>query len=536
MIRPCFPNGLKPRRITTGPLVLWRSDIGAGVIARPDGTVLVEVDDAYDIDAGPDGLLVISGRPGRPMRRFQIEHGDSTELEPLEALDFDGEAVAIAPNGRIGFTTDTVAGIGWTSGSAARHMRDGTITSYRFDSGNYRTRWGRVLMDGCLPAGTSVGLRFITTDSDDPGDPIPASPPDRGHVAVPHAELTPPLPPQYLLDEVAGTEYRQLYRRPASSALTPDPWATAPDFVTYDTPVRAAPGRYLWVQILLHGTERVSPRVAAIRIERPGHALLGNLPRSWSRDAGPADFLQQLLAPAEGMVHELDQQAAHRERLLSARATPTEALSWLASLAGLALDKRWSEAASRTLIAEAYQLFRRRGTAATLVRILEIFLGYPPTVIEQWQLRGLGGAVLGTRPLGQGQYAAPALGGSAELHRNAGAVHLNRQQRFDVSVAHRFHCADPRHAHSDEHRSVVEQNPCRSPPRTHPGRDLRAGQRECRLGTQLRVGLSSYVGAPRNRLRAQLGGVSVASDSVLGEAADGSRVGETTTVGKVRVG
>ena len=125
----------------------------------------------------------------------------------------------------------------------------------------------------------------------------------------------------------------------------------------------------------LTGTERVTPRVRAMRVERPGHALLRALPRAWSRDDGDADFLQRFLAPAEGMLHELDERAAQRAVLVDPQATPQEALPWLASFAGLVLDRRWPGSARRGLIAEAYPLYRRRGTKAALTRILEIYLG-----------------------------------------------------------------------------------------------------------------------------------------------------------------
>ena len=64
--------------------------------------------------AGPAGY----GPDCTFQRRFQLDGDSVIELEPVEALGYDGGAVAVAPNGRIAFTT--AAGYGWTSGSAAR--------------------------------------------------------------------------------------------------------------------------------------------------------------------------------------------------------------------------------------------------------------------------------------------------------------------------------------------------------------------------------------------------------------------------------
>ena len=149
LVRPCYPVGLIARRVAPGPLVLWRAQDGSGAVARPDGTVLVELADPTDLAVGPDGLLVVGVRPGGPLRRFQLDGNSAIELEPLEALGYDGGAVAVAPNGRIAFTT--AGGYGWTSGSAARFVPEGRVLTYRLDSGSYLTRWGRLFLDACLP-------------------------------------------------------------------------------------------------------------------------------------------------------------------------------------------------------------------------------------------------------------------------------------------------------------------------------------------------------------------------------------------------
>ena len=178
LVRPCYPTGLVAHRVASGPLVLWRAQDGSGAVTRPDGTVLVELADPTDLDVSPDGVLVVGTRPGSPLRRFQLDGDSAIELEPVEALGYDGGAVAVAPNGRIAFTT--AAGYGWTSGSAARFVPEGRVLTYRLDSGSYLTRWGRLFLDACQPPGTRLGVRFVTTDDDAVLDPTPASPPARG--------------------------------------------------------------------------------------------------------------------------------------------------------------------------------------------------------------------------------------------------------------------------------------------------------------------------------------------------------------------
>ena len=534
LVRPCYPPGLKPYRITSGPVVLWRARDGRSAAARPDGTVLIQLTAATDLDLGPDGLLVVGVAAGAALRRFQLDtqHGSASvaELEPAEALDYDGGAVSIAPSGRIGFTT--AAGFGWTSGSAARHATSGSVVSYRLDSGAYRTRWGRLFLDACLPPGTAAGVRFVTTDDDVVLDPVDPRPPDRGARAVPDPEATPPLAPVHLLD-VAAPE-SAVFRRPTGSERPWLPAAGTDRVETYETPVLAAPGRYLWIQLLLHGTEQVSPQVRTIRVERPGHALLTALPRAWSRDDEDASFLQRLLAPAEGLLHELDERAARRAVLVNPRAVPSEALTWLAGFAGLVLDLRWPEDARRALIEEAYPLYRRRGTAAALIQILALYLGRPPTLIENWQLRGLAGAVLGIRP---GSATAPDVAGSAAQTGSLGRYLIGGPKPGLTSYsasAHRFTLLVAGQL-TGEQRSVVQDILDHHRPAHTLAEvcELGAGMR---IGDRLRVNLTSYVGPGTGWDPAVVGQVQIGGNGVVGLPAVGSRVADTAVVGQVRVG
>ena len=113
----------------------------------------------------------------------------------------------------------------------------------------------------------------------------------------------------------------------------------------------------------------------ALRIERPGHRLLDELPRAWSRDDAPA-FRPRFLAPGEGLLLELDERAAQRDLLLT-RVTPHEVLGWLAWFPGLVLDRRWPEPSRRLLVADAFDLFRIRGTRGSLDGFCDSSAGTP---------------------------------------------------------------------------------------------------------------------------------------------------------------
>ena len=343
-------------------------------------------------------------------------------------------------------------------------------------------------------------------------------------------QVTPPLPPIHLL---AGAPPEvSLYRRPTGSER---PWLRfmdGDDLETYECPVAAAPGRYLWVELVLHGTGRSSPRVRALRVERPGHTLLTALPRSWSRAEDDASFLFRLLAPAEGVLHDLDEWAAERAVLVNPQGAPSSALDRPAGFAGAG--------AGPALAGGRPAHSRRRGAAvprrppAEADRTLEIYLGYVLTLVERWQLRGLAGAVLGTRP---GSVRPPSIGGSAAETGSLGRFSIGGASPTGTTYAasaHRFTLVVRGNLGTEE-RAVVQRILDLQRP-AHTLVDVCELGDGMRIGERLRLDLTAYVGPGADGHPAVLGQVQVGADGVVGQAVTGSRLDESAAVGRVRVG
>jgi phage tail-like protein len=531
--QPCYPWDLRPARIAVRGglvLVLWSTvtddrNIEA-VVCRPDGSLDLHLPGATDLDVGPDGTVVVARAPGQPFRRWELRQEQWIEIEPLRAEGYDGGAVSVAPNGRVAYTTSEARWPGWTwtSGSAATFAASGEVRTYRLDSGSYRTRWGRVFLEGCVPAGASVSLRFVTSDEDDVVDPLERERPDRG--GLPPAAGGPPLPSQELLDGLS--EPSALFER------TTPPWPGEPAGTVYETPVRAAAGRYLWVVARLTGTAHATPRITALRVEAPGHRLDRALPSTWTAAEGDAAYLQRFLAPAEGLLHDLDSRAAARSVLVDPTATPDEALAWLGSFVGVALDARWPEDARRELVASAVDLFRIRGTVGCLERILRLYLRLPLVVVENWRLRGLGGGVLSAPPTGP---RPPAVGAGTPLAGQLGRFAVGGLEAGKdgyTSTAHRFTVLVGTELGQDW-LDVVQHIVDTFKPAHTLGEICQLGN-GMRLGSSTRIGLSSFVGPSAAWGPAVVGRVDVGGDGIVGTPAAGSRLDETSHVGKVLVG
>ncbi|MFC3744983.1 phage tail protein [Paractinoplanes deccanensis] len=522
------PAGAEPSRVALlpdgTPVVLWHTPDGAGWQAVA-GRAAEPVGGASDIAVDATGAVVVAPCPSptgaRPaaLRRLLPAAGGWTRTLPLDAAGYDGSGIVATGDGRVGYWT--AAGFRLAARGRVRYAKDGTCVTYRLDSGQPRNRWGRIILDGCLPPGTDCRVAAVTSD-DDFETGLPPAPADPA-ACEPGPGKTPPLPPDGLAPTgpaVAGAVHR---RRDA-----PTPWwrPAAHDPVdVFEAPVTAPPGRYLWISLRLTGDGSSTPSVRALRVERQAHDLVRRLPAVFAEGLADPSFLDRYLAIFDSLLYDLDQRAARRDVLLDPAATPVEALPWLASFAGLVLDDRWPEAARRRLLAEIVPLYRRRGTAGALTRYLELLLGRAPILVEHFRLRGLaprpGGDPLTSRRAVVGfgfrlgdTAGTGAAGQGAEAHRFTVVVPQPLSAEQDAAVRHVLDTERP--AHTAYELCTVD-----------------AGMR---AGSGLHVGLTSLVG-PTGAMTPLVVGASVATAGTVlggagsGLAVEGARLDRTARVG-----
>jgi len=307
-------------------------------------------------------------------------------------------------------------------------------------------------------------------------------------------------------------------------------------FETYEAPVLAAPGRFLWVTLELHGTGRASPRVRSLRAEHPSHDLLRRLPKTFSRDERIAAFLRRYLSLFDGALGELESRADARAILLDPHAAPEEVLPWLASFLGLALDERWPLPARRQLIAETPQLWRARGTVAGLSRFLELYLGRAPVIVEHYRLRGLGGALLTDEQ--SSLFAGAVVGANLRV---GGAVGRPGDEPLSGDAASAFET----HAHRftvlvpgvlDVNGMDVVRDVLEAHRPAHTVVEICTVASGMRVGIGLHVGLLAAIGRTGGFRTLQLGASRVGRDGIVGRPAAGAVLGVDSLRDGMRVG
>jgi len=477
-------------------------------------TDLVFQDDA----AGP--ILVLSRLPGDDFLRYRVSEQARDELPPLTATAYDGRGIVCTPDGRVAYWT--AKGLRYAVAARLKYLDTGRVTTFRLDSGDFYTTWGRIFLDACIPAGTDLRLHCVVADEppDDPG--LPRTPPaNLGSMVITRPDLSPPMIPLSLVPESVDD---RVYRRDTGPE---QPWvrfAADDAFRTYEAPILSGPGRYLWVTVELRGNTRATPRLRSIRAEYPAHDYLRRLPKTYSRDEHIADFLLRYLAMVEGELGDWEARSITRRALVEAKSAPDEILPWLAGFLGLVLDERWSAPVRRQLIAQATWLFRFRGTVPGLLRFLQISTQGPAVIVEKFRLRGHGAAKLGD-PGPTGSILGTFQIGGSVSDLTGGSPGGTSDDAFETH-AHRFTVLLQQSLDADQTDMVQHLLDVHRP--AHTLVEVCTVGAGMRVGLGLLVGLTSMIGRSDGFTRFQVGSSVLGRGAILGRALAGVIPGAST--------
>jgi len=172
-------------------------------------------------------------------------------------------------------------------------------------------------------------------------------------------------------------------------------------------------------------------------LESP-HRLGERLPALYQTD----DFAQRLMSAFDAVLAPLLSSLDNRSAYFDPSLAPEDFVEWLAGWLGLRLDENWSVDRRRTLVAEAGDLFRWRGTRRGLAGYVAVYTGEPPDINDS------GGVAWSTTP-GAALPGTGASGVTVRVRRQADQTIDSRQveavvrEAIPAHVAFRVEVVDP---------------------------------------------------------------------------------------------
>lgn len=109
--------------------------------------------------------------------------------------------------------------------------------------------------------------------------------------------------------------------------------------------------------------------------------LINYLPDIY-RNSTADRFMERFLGLFESIWLPIEYTVDNFDIYLDPRTAPKEFLPWLAQWFDMSIDISSNEQQLRTFLHEAHTIFACRGTKKALIRVLEIFTGYSPEIIE----------------------------------------------------------------------------------------------------------------------------------------------------------
>jgi phage tail-like protein len=147
---------------------------------------------------------------------------------------------------------------------------------------------------------------------------------------------------------------------------------------------REKTGRYLWLKIIFSTfDESVTPSVTQMQVLYPRNSYLRYLPAIYQENPVNKDFLERFLSIFETVFYDIETRISKISNYFDLDAPESKNfLSWLATWLNLALEEEWNEDRKRKFIQEAYSLYKLKGTPKGIEKLIEIYTGKKPIIIE----------------------------------------------------------------------------------------------------------------------------------------------------------
>ena len=187
----------------------------------------------------------------------------------------------------------------------------------------------------------------------------------------------------YMIDEVISDRKIDLREKAVMfSRLESKRISGAHDILLHDVK-----GQYLWIYVELLGTSERSGVINDVRLYLPADSWIDRLPDIYRKSDAGSRFLERYLAIFQTLYEEVEYDIDCIADRFDPESAQSGFLEWLAEWLDIADRSMWSEDKLRKFMMSAVSLYRSRGTRECLSRVIELYTGEKPFIIENSQLQ-----------------------------------------------------------------------------------------------------------------------------------------------------
>ncbi|MCT4621757.1 MAG: phage tail protein [Marinisporobacter sp.] len=237
---------------------------------------------------------------------------------------------------------------------------NGTLFLKRIDGIDRGLEWSRVTIDFENPNDSVIKISFYASDSE--------------YIDIEDDQIK--------IDEIIDSD--EISNQDKKKLLDP---LYVESFINVKDALLKSYGRYLWIKIEMSGTTENKPILKKMRVYLPGEHIIDYLPEIYRDHLKKEDFFYRFLSIFQSFIFDLENEIYNISKYFDLEAADDEFVNWLCSWLDIDYISLWEPKRFKRFLNEAVDLYGITGTRQGLERLIEIYTGYKPFIIEYFQIK-----------------------------------------------------------------------------------------------------------------------------------------------------
>lgn len=246
-----------------------------------------------------------------------------------------------------------------------RNGRNGVYITTAFDSLQDGNIWHRLRLNAKIPQNALLRLKIYSSDS--------------LHTLIPGKT-------EFGDDEISMDEYLMDPEEKIDDKIRLFEYLEAKEFTNpNDLVLFEFKGRYLWLCMEVINYSEEITEINKLKLELAGTSLIDYLPQIYKMN-DKSLFLSRFLFIFQSLYADLNNDIDNLPRLFAPDRVDEEFLNWLVQWFSIKDTYIWGEEKLRILLKNIIELYKIKGTKQSIKKIVELYLGVTPLVIERFEV------------------------------------------------------------------------------------------------------------------------------------------------------